>query len=419
MNRTETLTPINEFARLFSINPVSFFGVDIKACGLADLNVCCETWSESSWDGRLSRELLRDKIDCAEKEIQLILGMPIAPTWVSEDFFIGPTVSPQGKLLRTLSFNVLTKGIISPGVRGLKRVTTGQTTLSVADNDGDTFYETATFTFTNVRKFDLDQIKFYLPGYPGQNSYSVEPIRNSVSYNPDTYTLTASFLTWYLVKPELLEGSVLRGRSTVNLCCSEDLNDSPLLDCESEVKEKLVEGLEIYQEFNDCSANSAWLRYRPSVCCKCDSDVCMPDCTCIRPYVEGCIIIEEGSSGYVTVNPLYDNPCCPCPRSYDSVCLNFYAGCCGEIECSLLRKAALYIAAARMPEPCGCDVCSINTVSMTGMAKFVNKPEDGNEWELTESMLSETPFGTRLGEVLAWQIIKQIIKKKSINFAVI
>ena len=408
-SRKATITGLHHYAKQWRIHPASFAGVDLKACGVDSVAACCNTWVQNDWEDRLSRDALRHHIACAESEIAAQICSPIAPSWTSETVYIGSSYR------NSLSVQLKTRNVISAGIRHTAVVNTGQVDITIKDIDGDNFYEVADVLIQNVSSFPIGQAKFYLPDHGGDPAYEVHPV--SVTHDPLTYEVSARFHSWDLIRPDVLTGSLLGGKQVVNLCCEQK---DPLFSCSDQLKQDyFVSTLQIFREYNDAITASAWLHYSHNDCCGCVQHACQPNCACVKQQVEACIQVEDGALGFVTLKEPVDKRCCGCPTEYDSACLNIYAGECNPELQAKLREAVLLIASARMPSPCGCDICDKQDGSISSMSKFLNKVEDGNEWTLTPEMLEDAPFGLRLGEVLAWQIVREFVRRKPKSFMVI
>jgi hypothetical protein len=360
---------------------------------------------------RVAREDLALAIAQAERDIADQLKWWPAPIWIEQEVHMYPRYHrPEfynigGHNVRGQNKSVTTHygKIIAPGQRALTELTPA--VLAFTDEDGDGFSETATVTVATTET-DPCNIKVYFDGRNGAPEWEIRPARTKTIAGG---TFTATFWAWQLIDPDLWEEIPT-------------IVDFEAINLDLAVYESAVD---VYIEYNDTTATSAVFYWEPqpsttSTCGLCLGVGCV---ACTLTEQDGCMhirdvergVVAPGPGTYDAVDGQWDGVCYSVCRDPDQIKLYYYSGNLDRgylngSTCEPLSDwwatAIAALATARLERPmCACG----NSTQKAGgwqqdMALSGGSRDDGRR-SVTFALL-DNPFGTRAGEVLAWQRVR-------------
>jgi hypothetical protein len=410
---THTLLSLDKYSSILGISPAHFNGA--TAGNFFPAIGCGEIWRQYAWQSndRISREDLALAIADAEADIASVLGFWPAPVWTAQEVLKYPQ-HWRHDIIGSGSMDVRGQDrsikadwgkVIAPGVRKITWLVTPA--VAYTDLDGDGFKETATISFATTLTNECE-IKVYFVGHEGDEEWEIRPARHKTITAGGLFI--AVFYTWQMIDPDLWEAF-----PTASGVADVDLTDAA----------SLVVTVEVYKECNDAEEVSAqffWGTNRPSTsgtCTNCGGSGCE---ACGFTIQDGCLSIMDPELGLVAPHPgayntstgVWDTAVWTVCRTPDFVKIWYYSG---EIDQKWLSgkrcdplpdvfaSAIAWLATARLERPlCACSNVqalaeSLQTdlsESVQGKSRFLSQP-----W-------SSNPFGTRRGEVKAWQRIRHL-----------
>ncbi len=416
---TPTLLAIDRYAQLLGINPAHFSSaartdlMPIKAS-------CSDIWLQWSWmdADRVSREDLAYAISEAEEEIAQQLGYWPAPKWIDDEMHSFPrhhrrTVVGSGVNVRGFRKGLRAKWgkFIQAGQRGLTLI--GDSTVPVySDEDADGLDETATVTVAAGSLTDTCEIKVYFEDEAGAQEWEIRPPR-TVTLTGGNFVLT--FWTWQFIDPDLWEA----------LTTNEEFTAIDFTDAGN-----LVGNVDVYREFTDFTEISAQLFWEHesvalgACCASCSGSGC-PSCTLTTQ--DGCIHVRDVDTGLIVpIAASYDedeeqwveqtfSEC----REPDQIKIFYYAG---ELDNRYLRGAICdplshfwaqtiaWLATARLERPF-CSCANVQALADELRIDLAFSGRDGG-YLMSEETLAN-PFGTRKGEIRAWQRVAKFARRRS------
>ena len=399
-----TLLSLEDYARTLNLNPVQFRGA---VTSIKPVNNCSDVWYEYSYqDGeKISRQELLLAIAQAEEDIATVVGFWMAPRWV------------EAEVVDYTKYNVpeyrTRHGYGSTGERktvntrwgyvhyGGQRATTAITPANIVredniDTTGDTFEDMAVFTVTNLTFTNMCELQAFFKVYDeldaencrtepeseGADEYwQIRDIRIKLSGT----TATVYVPIWQMIQPQL----------------QRQLNATAI---DADNANSYVDTLEFYRVYNDPSAPVQFLWGDPS----CETAACawLTQAGCMRVIDSrvGITAVEPGVYS-ATTNTFskgnFANGVEPTKARlwYYAGYSNPYARGCNKLT-EFWKRVIVMLASARLPLPvCTCsgieeriEHWQEDTSMATAARTFITAP-DAN------------PFGTRVGEILAWNAI--------------
>ena len=417
-----TLLSAHRFARMLGIAPLHFAGGTAASLDPAVFPAggsCGDVWARHDWQqySKVSHESLLYAIKDAEREIMHHIGYPSAPTWITEEEIIFPRDFFRASKYQVVDIRGFRKSmhtrlgrVLSGGRRAvtlLGTATTAGSSLVYTDEDGDSFYETATITLTGLTGVsDVNEIKAYFTGMNGEQEWEIRPCRSKTL---SSGTLTMVFDSWLLIDPDLQsEYPTDEGFTAIDVTLA-----------------SFVTSVDVYREYNDTSDASAQFRWEAAEpsgsCTNCSGLGCV---ACSDTTQNGCLQVRNSKTGEVV----------PVPASYsdgswtvaafdvcrapDRVYTWYYAGVRDERFkrgaahdplSNYMAWAIIWLAIARLElPPCSCkrladlfETLRIDlTASTTGVSHF------------TSQEIINNPLGTHRGEVMAWRRIQKGFDRK-------
>jgi len=405
---TKTLLPLDRYAEIMGINPIQFNG-GYNTTLFSDTGNT-ERWRQYPWqdENKSSREEIGREIAQAEKDLFSQLGYWPAPLWKEDEHKKYPRYHRRELTgLRGVQQSGRMKSVNLMGgkyIEGGKRETTliGTANVTYTDPDGDGFDELATVTIATTIT-DACELHVFFKDKGADDTWEVRPhISKSVSGG----TLTVTFDSWILFDPDLWE-QLLRAPAT----------GATALDIDSETSGNYVTQVDVYRVYNDPEEQCTLLWEGASASCSSCSGTGCPQCedvtqvACINvrneldslvlpipaTYSAGAFTITTFTAGFEPDRVKV---------SYRSGDYTYDSSGCYEMPQDL-AKAVTHMATARLSRPLCTEAVNLVQKEKELRADLTIINPDGLEvtrW-VTKEVLT-CPFGTRQGELDAWQIVK-------------
>ena len=418
---TETLLALDHYAQILGIPP-PHFNQGYSATIFPITASCPAVWFQYAWQDydSVSREDLAREIANAEQDIADVLGYWPAPKWIAQEVHRYPkhhrpdVYGVGGRNVRGQFKGIRTRygKIISPGQRAVTLIgspTVAGGTIVFSDADGDGFDETVTITQATALT-DECEVKVYFTGHAGDPEWEIRPARTKAIAGG---TFTATFWAWQLVDPDYWEELPVDGFTSINL-------DGAVY----------VAQVDVYREYADTSATSAAFYWEPqpstsAICTTCLGTGCE---ACVLTEQTGCLHIRDAERGIVVPAPAsydsddaeWDSACFSICRDPDEVKLYYYAGALSDLNlrgstCEPLSGWWAYtiamLATARLERPfCKCG----NSEALARMwmedLSLIGEQSHNVSFELLGN-----PFGTRRGEIQAWQRVSKLAPNRRVG----
>lgn len=391
-----TLLSLDRWAALMGIPPVGFnSGIAPLAFPLG--GACSEIWWQYNWQAhdRVSREDMARAIGQAEAEIARAVGYWPAPVYVTGDREMHPVPKFHQRDVLTTSWNSAGRDksvptawgrIVSPGRRQATLVGAVAPVYSDADTDG--FSETATVTIATTIT-DIREIRFYHPGHAAAPEWEIRPARTIVATGA---AVTATFWAWHLVLPALWEA--FPGP------------DGDMTAVDVSVATNLEATVNVYRVYADAAQAAARFEWEP--------DLSAAPSTVALTVQNGTFLTRDADGGIVVPYPatctggVWTSAAWTNCIEADRVRLWYLAGDRSDGYLAAAdadplsewwAQAIAWMATARLDRPfCACGgVQALANWLRTDLAL-----QSETSYATTEEILS-CPFGTRVGEVKAWQ----------------
>jgi hypothetical protein len=409
-----TQLSLSRFAQIIGINPVHFQGASGSTYWPTE-GSCGQLWPRHTWQTVaefVSHEELAQAIAWAEQDISQVLGYPASPIWQTQELATWPvpydhalgSSSGYGTDWRRTAISARYGKIISPGRRATTLIEAAAT-VTYSDADGDGWNETATITATTTETVACE-IKLFFAGTLGDERWEVRPLR-SVTISAGTVTIVCD--AWLLFDPNL------QGIYPTSL---------GFQGIDAEAVASYVTTIDVYRVYNDTSQASAeflWERNSGAnanffICPVCSGSGCQ---VCAQATQEGCLSVRNGQSGIVTPFPAtYDASTATWTatswsmgRPPDQIRLYYHTGAIDQLYLSgascrplsqHMAEAIAFLATARLNKPlCECS----NVVNQAKELQRDMTLSSRNQFFVRFSNMSifQSPFGTRVGEVRAWE----------------
>lgn len=391
---TFTLLPLDSFAQVMGINPIHFSSgkVDLLFPG----NLCKDRWRQYDWqdDGKVSRDGIAREIARAERDIASFLGWWPAPFWTQNEEIMWPRhyrhdrTASGGVGVAGYSKNVQTEwGHFIEGGQRAVTLLEAETAVVYSDEDDDTFEETATVTVTGLSEsLAACQLKIFFAGKDGAQTWEIRPHRTRTFA---AGTLTMTFWSWQLVRPELQEALIGAFR-----------------DIDVAVDTNLVEEVDLYREYTDPTNSGSFVWTSQSID---TSDITQSANLQVWNAASG--MISPLAASYA--DGAWTEGCWSVGYEPDRVLASYKSGLqeglCSPVPYDL-AQAITYMATARLSRPL-CHECQ-SLRDREKELKLDLAVAGPNESRYTTQQVAEAPFGTRRGEVDAWMIVKSRLISK-------
>ena len=420
---TPTLLSLDRYAAIMGITPLSFNGGASGIIFPSGVSTCADVWYQHSWQhsDQVSREDLARSIASAERDIANILGYLPAASWVENEPIRYPQYNRRD-MYGAGMWNVrgqrkAVKLKWGKFIQGGKRQSDlqGVVVPVYSNEDGDTFDETVTVSYTGIDDdAELCEIKVYHVGFVGNPQYEIRPARTATLVG-DVYT--ATFWAWQFFTLGLLEELPISGYGAI------DADD----------EDSYLASVEVRWTYNDYAASHGTIFWENDPvqfiqCAVCAGVGCE---ACSLTSQDLCIHVRNTNVGLVAVTPAaysdgaWGAVCPAVGRDPDQVTVNYYGGeqsdrylagyTCDPLP-HYLAEAIAWMATARLERPyCSCGVITALNRDLRRDMSLVGT-SDGTSWFAGE-IVNENPFGTRLGEVKAWQRIDRMVESVTMGVA--
>jgi hypothetical protein len=424
-----TILPIDRYARVLGINPLHFAGATGDTV-FPTSGFCDDVWPQHTWQTQeelVSREEIAEQVRIAEEQIMEVLGYWPGPTWTSEEVvpypqfyrktrFSGPTArNEQRKTVQARH-----RKIISPGRRAVTAIEEGAT-VTYSDPDGDGYNETATVTVSTTIT-DSRQVKVYFAGKSAHPTWEIRPNSHpsrptsNVAISGGTATITMD--SWMFIDPDLWEAY-----PTADPLTAIDASDSS----------NLVSTVDVYREYTDNTQDSCtfyWTNHTEggvfsgAFCDNCGGSGCS---VCGQTSQGGCLSIRDAETGYVipiaagysAADAAWVSETYSISRDPDQVKLWYRSGLLSNDYLSSytddpisegMAQAIAWLATARLDKPvCGCSNVR-NAVATLQQDTAIVSRERATFINIIGPEALKNPFGTRVGEVRAWNYVARMIE---------
>ncbi len=404
-----TWLSLDRYAQIMGLSPAQFdtaYGGTIFPVK----SQCDDVWWQHDWQDhdKVSREEVSIAIKGAEDELLAVIGYPLAPTWYPEEIqqypryyrndVYGGTYDVRGQLK---GLKVNHGKVIAGGIRAVSRVGAAAVAPLYYDLDGDGFFETARVSVATTLT-DAREIKVYFAGMGGEQEWEIRPCRGKAI---SAGVFTVDFWTWQLVDPDLREVFPTD-------------TDLDAIDISGNPPTNVVATIDVYQEYNDYTDISAQYVWEPQLlnCPYCSGAGCS---ACTLSAQDGCLHVRDAEVGWVvpdvaTYESGWSTDSASICREPDFVKLWYYAGAMSDEYLKSISFDALsqfwaqtiaYMATARLERPlCTCG----NTMALTESLREDMAVSSRGVSRLMDFDLLGNPFGTRKGEIMAWQRVSKI-----------
>lgn len=410
-----TALSLLEYALIMGINPIQFMSGTTE--GLFPSTGCTDRWRQYAWqdEDKTSRNELAREIKQAELDIASELGYLPGFNWQTDErltypkFYKRAWTTVSGTAVDGYYKSIKPKygRFVSGGVRSVELIATAtflSGDISLVDEDLDGFAETA---FLSIATTFTDPYahKIFFSNQAGAEEWEIRPVNTRRIIGG---VLEVRIPVYLLFRPELL--AALPG-------------DDGFTDIDPTLISNLVDSVDVYHETVDPSQGNLF-HWNQSTLAKDDTEH-----TTQLIALEGKVIHRDTSM--VTVTPAtYDAGTgkftvqkFSIGREPDYMNLSYL---CGDyvaddrrgtnVVPSDLAHAIVNLATARLPRPL-CVQCQNVKDKEERLRTDLSYSVDGRSGDVrfvTADVL-RNPFGTKLGEVEAWKIVKRRIEQGDIS----
>lgn len=420
-----TWLSLARYAQIMGVPPVHFFGSQASQA-FPITGQCSNAWPRHSWQnkGRTSREEILLLIQQAELEMAEFMGFNLAPAFVLNEVHSYPRFWRRTSFAITGGLDVrggykrlaLKNGgkLIQSGKRTASLIgtaTTGDGTLVYSDEDTDGFAETATISLLTTET-EVCELRAFVTGLGGQAEWEIRPAKSKIISGG---SVTMTFNSWLFVNPDT-DAAYPTADAYKAIDISTTVN--------------YVSSVDIYRVYADNTLVSARFFWeRAGTCTECGGTGCD---ACSLAYQDGCAMVGDVDGGFIVPIPaeynatdgIWNHSGWIIGRDPDQVRVSYYAGdidqsylsgtSCDPLK-ALYAKAIAYLATARITMPiCVCTELADNFESMREDMSLL-----GEESHLVSLDILDNPFGTRRGEIMAWNLIGRIKRERLDEVAVI
>lgn len=387
---TPTLLSLDRWCSIIGNNPVHFNG-GRGSIYYPDIGDCQDIWPQFSWQGPtvIAREDLALAIRDAEEDIRHILGFPLAPTFIPAEnvpypHFYDRTISAPTRNIRGKRKRLYTKQshVLSLGRRALTLID-ANVGVDFDDVDGDGFNETARVTVTTPLT-NPKEIKVYFTGHNGDSAWEIRPV---TSITIGSGQAVIRFPVWLI----FLKEAVDQAPST---------DGFQPIDIENDTNYELL--VDVYREYVD-TTNPVTFNFIDEGC---------GDGTETPSTGTGSATLVDGHSGAIVPYPNQAYMTEP-----ESVTLWYQAGDVNEkyLDGSSLDPLSDYwaqtitwLATARLKLPiCACSPIQDLVNDLQRNVLQVDRSRNTIFSIITPEMITN-PFGTRVGEIRAWDRVSRV-----------
>lgn len=408
--RIATHLSLDRFAEIMGINPMHFAGAAGSAVFPAG-GGCQDVWPQHSWQhvDVVSREDIAEAIHDAEEDIRRVLRRPVAPEFVVDTQSYPVRHRQNGRGYYQTKIATLWRDIQAVGRRGVTLLEDDAPVVRT-DADGDGYAETMTVTVLAAdlpTGFNLRSVRVYFPGEGAFPEWEVRPVKRALNGSGD---LVITFKSWLLFDPALWE----KYPTTTPFGPIDADDNANYLD----VVDLYIEGIEPLS----AAASFGW--HGVPTCGTCGGAGCG---NCAGTSQDACLTIADQRLGLVIPSPVvwnedtevFDSASWAIASANPSQLTMYYQ--CGLVDdrytlgltddplSQYMAQTITWLAAARLEgPPCSCGVTLEEFNNLRHDMALVDRSRGVFFSVLAPDMITN-PFGTRRGEVRAWDRISRVM----------
>lgn len=392
------------YAKILGIPPLHFAGALTPALSpqVFPAEGCDSIWPRYSWQDRdqVSHDDLARAIYDAESDIASQLGYPVAPEFVAEEVIAYPKhhrSEMYGARIdarwRYIGVQTRYGKVTGPGRRKVTLVgtaTTAGSSLIYQDLDGDGFAERARIQLATSLT-DANEIRVYFTGKSGAQAWEVRPVlAKAISGG----TLTVTLPSWTMIDPDLQSAYP---------------TSDGLTAIDASTTAAFVSSVDVYREQLDSTQVTAQFLWEPET----NIDVTKADGSFVlRDYRLGIIApsLPEG-----TITPVREPSRIKVWYQAGNVSDEYLRGESYDPLSDVLAHPIAWLATARLERAfCQCG----NTTALADHWREDLARNTREASQLLAMNLLDNPFGTRRGELMAWQRISKMMDSVRLGGAV-
>lgn len=394
------------------LNPLHFNGAYVR-----NVTVCGQPWLQYPWQAvdRVGREEVAQAIAQAESDMEQHLHFRLLPSWERDERH--KPIRPNQRELHNLS-NTELRGYAQAlqtnfghfqggGIRS-KELVQADVAVVLTDEDGDGYFETATFTLATTLT-DPCELALYYPVTEAMVPAAGDSMHDSWEIRPAKVSITGGTATIRTRREQLIKPSL-------QLDTVPPADDSHMRGIDGSLDNNFVTVADVYRIYHDPQLQVQFL-WEPGGCAACSGGGCEQ---CAFQVQYGCLMMrEDPRDGFVSYRPtvwnsetlMMDGAALARGTQPDILRLYYYAGwrdnskACSRVDMDdYWERSVAYYAAALLDRP----ICECNN-----MRAFVGHWQEdlaitragGETHRIAEDDLNN-PFGTTRGAVFAWKRVK-------------
>lgn len=404
----KTSLTLDRYAKLMGINPISFSGAVLSGIDTPLVppgNSCSGVWFQRAWQNhdQVSREDLGREIQTAESELQNFLGYYFSPTWITgerHEFDDDSIVRFYGMNSRQQRIRVENSYVDDVGqmVRTvISNPKESDNTLVYSDSDGDTFEDLATLTvdITGITIGEYKNVKVFYHDMSGDDTYEIR--------YPKKITLVGNIMTIKIDSYLMLDYGLWddypnsQGELAIDITNNDKFVSS--VDVCLEKVDITKPSVKYYWEIDgEIISQDGWMNINSGI---------------HREYITPYPAYYDAGKWYKT-SYLYSSP----PSYFDlyyrsgKMDREYFTNKISEPLSNDNAQIIMWLATARLDrEFCQCGNA---THFADSLREDLSKSGQGQNTYFLPINKIENPFGTRRGEIMAWQrVAKYGLKNKS------
>lgn len=398
-----TKLTLDEYARIIGIHPLHFNQVRLE--GLPPL--CDQLMFQYPWQtaDHISREDIALAIAEAEDKIEAALGFHLAPCWDIDEWkqtarpWKSELVNLNGADIRGYTQTVTANwGYMISGGRQAKTLISASEAITYTDVDGDGYKEKASLSLATVAQ-DPNEIAIFYPSKDGEDEWEIRPTQVSIAAG----TATIVFRREQAVIADKLDTYDIEGAEAIGTVDADFLTE-----------------VDVYRRYNDpqSQASFLWEPLAQNGCSSCNGSGCA---ACAYTAQTGCLTIRgDPRYSFAGFHPAtwneetleFDNEPWGMNRQPDIVRLFYYSGWrnkslryTSRLDPSWARTVA-HMASALLDRP-PCDCVQPEWDKYRNDLTAISGDLDSRPLFRARAGPEDNPFGSRRGEVEAWQKVQR------------
>jgi hypothetical protein len=406
MQPLRTILSLPEYAAIMGINPIQFQSG--KALNLFPDSGCTDRWREYAWqdEKKVSREEMRYEINQAEIDIAAELGYWPGPVWTESEEVQYPQYHRKGYVgvyghdsNHGMKSVQLEHGKFIAGGKRISTLVEAAASVTLSDPDGDSFNELATVQVATALT-NASEIKVYRPGHNGEPEWEIRPLKTATITGGN---YVATFDSWLLFKEELL-------------IAFPGPNPTGFQDIDAENIASYETTADVYRVYTD-PEEMATLQWECELCGGTGCTACTFDTqtACLQGFDEETGMINVRPATYAE-GPVWTFADFTKGYEPNKVRVSYLSGdyrLDNQGNYRVPHDLALAItkmATARLSRPLchECENLRAREMELKEDLIWIQKGGDATRF-VTKEVLNN-PFGTKVGELEAWRIVKARIK---------